>query len=812
MPDNITTSPKQPSRTDGQSTTAPAPTPKQPSNAGRKRRSCLLCSKRKVKCDKQKPCRNCVKYGGECSFPAAKANHTQMVMTPELVEMIQRLEKVVQTLEPKDGDRQEPVPPEQTNSHNDDGDQERLQYPLPSPMVEDIDATELGSFDPAMVTDVQNGPSDLSNTEGSSVVLPNHRGSDGRIIRDAGKDTYVRRWFWEDCNSEISSGSATDEDRSDDDDFEDPVSNTFANLCAKKPGGFGSDDETPLAKRRILSILGAQKLHLWGIYKERVEPLTKLLHLPSLEQAVTGHRLLDFEDGTRCIMLSVYYGAVTSLGEEECGQLFQSGQTRVLAVLRDEVEAMLSKAMLIHTGDIQPLQALVLYLIFLRHHEPRLSWNFSGLAVRLAQNFGIHREGSLFGLSTFDIEMRRRLWWQIAVLDAPSAEDYSGEYNLLEMSSFDSQPPRNLNDAQLYPAMLEYPPETRGITEMTFTLARCQITNMYRCMADSRKHCGNMRKSYAELSRQERSDWIDSCEHEFSQRFFQDYSSTNALHWVTIVLTRMLFHKVRLHGCNPHDESGALTEATRKRLFAVAVEVIELNCKLRTDPRTRPWLWLFSSYTQWHAFSLVLHWLRTDPLCKGSRRAWQAIEKTIVLRWEHPPSLLSGQKPQQWRSVLRQLGKARSARQEAVDKRGRRGSHTASERNGQASASSLASTTCHAPSSSRTSFAQPAGPYSSLSSSSSRHQNREQAPDVCPKKPPGPLTPPTTTTDISLQQNPRTPGQGDPQNTNRMNSYQFDEITDLLPHPGLMMIDDTFSAEEFQDLQDFSFMEDYSLD
>lgn len=193
---------------------------------------------------------------------------------------------------------------------------------------------------------------------------------------------------------------------------------------------FSSDRETPNAKIRILTIIGDQKLHLWGIYKERVEPLTKLLHLPSLEQAVTGHRSVDFDAGTRCIMLSIYYGAVTSLGEEECGQLFQTGQARVLSVLRDEVEGMLSKAMLIHTGDIQPLQALVLYLIFLRHHEPRLSWNLSGLAVRLAQNFGIHREGSLFGLSTFDIEMRRRLWWQIAVLDAPSAEDYSGEYNL----------------------------------------------------------------------------------------------------------------------------------------------------------------------------------------------------------------------------------------------------------------------------------------------------------------------------------------------------------------------------------------------
>lgn len=135
----------------------------------------------------------------------------------------------------------------------------------------------------------------------------------------------------------------------------------------------------------------------------------------------------------------------------------------------------------------------------------------------------------------------------------------------------------------------------------------------------------------------------------------------------------MLFHKVRLHGCNPLQDTGAMSEDTREKLFLVAVEVIELNYRLRTDPRSRPWLWLFSSYTQWHAFSLVLVWLQTKPLRRNSRRAWEAIEKAIVLRWEHPASLLNGKKPQQWRLIIRLLEKARHARREALRKRRRRG-------------------------------------------------------------------------------------------------------------------------------------------
>lgn len=109
------------------------------------------------------------------------------------------------------------------------------------------------------------------------------------------------------------------------------------------------------------------------------------------------------------------------------------------------------------------------------------------------------------------------------------------------MGSFDAQMPLNLNDTQLHPAMMEYPPETTGITDMTFTLARCQITSMYRCMIDSRRTCGTTGKTYEQLSFQERSDWIDSCESEFSQNFLRDYSPTIATHWVSYHTFNIIF-------------------------------------------------------------------------------------------------------------------------------------------------------------------------------------------------------------------------------------------------------------------------------
>lgn len=65
------------------------------------------------------------------------------------------------------------------------------------------------------------------------------------------------------------------------------------------------------------------------------------------------------------------------------------------------------------------MQAYVLYLAGLRTEEsPRVLWSLIGLAIRASQSFGLHKDGVHWGLSPFEIEMRRRLWWHLCALDS----------------------------------------------------------------------------------------------------------------------------------------------------------------------------------------------------------------------------------------------------------------------------------------------------------------------------------------------------------------------------------------------------------
>lgn len=69
---------------------------------------------------------------------------------------------------------------------------------------------------------------------------------------------------------------------------------------------------------------------------------------------------------------------------------------------------------------------------------------------------GLHRDGTIFGLKP---ELRRRLWWQICILDHRSSEYHGYE-------------PLNINDSDLLLDMVEAPAERDEVSDMTLSLIR----------------------------------------------------------------------------------------------------------------------------------------------------------------------------------------------------------------------------------------------------------------------------------------------------------------------------------------------------
>jgi len=83
---------------------------------------------------------------------------------------------------------------------------------------------------------------------------------------------------------------------------------------------------------RGLHPLPSQVPYLWQVYLENVDPVVKILHIPSMNKLIRELRTsMDrLTPATEALMFAIYYAATTSLEEDEvCAVLCSSRLTAV---------------------------------------------------------------------------------------------------------------------------------------------------------------------------------------------------------------------------------------------------------------------------------------------------------------------------------------------------------------------------------------------------------------------------------------------------------------------------------------------------
>lgn len=65
--------------------------------------------------------------------------------------------------------------------------------------------------------------------------------------------------------------------------------------------------------------LASQIPFLWQVYQENVEPLVKILHVPTTDKLIRATRksMDDLSAPNEALLFSIYYAAVTSLEDDE---------------------------------------------------------------------------------------------------------------------------------------------------------------------------------------------------------------------------------------------------------------------------------------------------------------------------------------------------------------------------------------------------------------------------------------------------------------------------------------------------------------
>jgi hypothetical protein len=110
---------------------------------------------------------------------------------------------------------------------------------------------------------------------------------------------------------------------------------------------------------------------LVDIYLQRVDPIFKVTHTPSLRRTLLGANTLT--RAQEALKFAVLFTAVNTLDEEECSQQLNISREVLSGNLQLAAEVLLSRNGLLTTPDLTVLQAFVIYLVSLRSQLRSLS-------------------------------------------------------------------------------------------------------------------------------------------------------------------------------------------------------------------------------------------------------------------------------------------------------------------------------------------------------------------------------------------------------------------------------------------------------
>lgn len=106
-------------------------------------------------------------------------------------------------------------------------------------------------------------------------------------------------------------------------------------------------------------------LKLWEIYQTNVNPLMKIVHVPTLTQQIVK-AITDLGRVPRnveALMFSIYAAAVLSMSDAECQAAFYESRQGLLSRYCLGAKRALIRAKLIGTSDLTVLQAFTIYLV-----------------------------------------------------------------------------------------------------------------------------------------------------------------------------------------------------------------------------------------------------------------------------------------------------------------------------------------------------------------------------------------------------------------------------------------------------------------
>lgn len=108
-----------------------------------------------------------------------------------------------------------------------------------------------------------------------------------------------------------------------------------------------------------------QAVQLWQVFVNNVDPLTKLLHIPTAQTAV--FEAINNPRGpimnVSALLFAVYFAATTTLPADDVHHLLGQEKSTALKMFKQGLEQSLEQANILDNPTLTSLQALAIYLV-----------------------------------------------------------------------------------------------------------------------------------------------------------------------------------------------------------------------------------------------------------------------------------------------------------------------------------------------------------------------------------------------------------------------------------------------------------------
>ena len=265
-------------------------------------------------------------------------------------------------------------------------------------------------------------------------------------------------------------------------------------------------------------------------------------------------------------------------------------------------------------------------------HRSDTMFALSGVAVRLARKMGLHRDGTFLGLSPFETEMRRRLWWHIFLVDL-RLSDVLGTKPSSDFFSGDVKKPLNVADEDLSPDMVDFPPERNGISSIIICLMRCDIIESVRKL--SSPFTDDVRLEIltsSEITLTQKDTMIDQLEDLLERKYLRYCDPTNSLHHFASIIARSSICQMKLFAHNPRRYANhgiKIPQSERDLIFTNATKELEYVSLVRGNPIFDKFKWQIGTSKLWNSILYVLLEARKRRTGPEVDRLWHLMGEVL---------------------------------------------------------------------------------------------------------------------------------------------------------------------------------------